>query len=369
MIAAARATPGPVASKRKMGVSGMRGQGVVRRLVESSAGVRERRAVIPALIGVAIVLAACSSTASSGTANVAAKNRGPTVTLAWDSNPGAGTLPGHAALYEMQKLGYRIAFTVENGTAATAAALQGGDVNAIQLNGIGVERSIVKGDPFAIFGQAFGAEEALVTPTSITSVGQLAGKTIGLASPVSSSATMVKYSFLKAGITVNYAYVGQSSSRADALLTGRIVGTPLALDDIAKITKDAPGKFHILVAYNKTLPWLMASVYATTRSFYKKDPGFFSTFHRLYAQNISSIYKNPVAFVKKWKFLLPSYSQSVLDSTTKVLVAAKVWGTDGGIVPKANAIKTVDFGVQTGLLTSADGHTLIQTMSKWLLPA
>jgi ABC-type nitrate/sulfonate/bicarbonate transport system substrate-binding protein len=318
----------------------------------------------------AVLAAACSSAASTSSAPTAAhgaKIDTTPVKVAFSDTPDVGDITVLAAMDMMRQQGYNINPEVMNGNAVNATAVATGSAQIGNLAAATLFKSIIHGDPFTMFAQSDDNEFAVVAPSSITTVQQLNGKVYGLAGPDTSTAALTAYTERTDHVKFKIVYVAASSTRASALLSGRITATPLELDDVAKILNGSGTKFHVLVNYAQTLPWLLSNVLYTTKSFEAAHKSLLQALVNDLAKADQQAYANPTGFIQKYSSLLSGYTTAVLVTTMKESAASRIWGTNDQLTASGLS-KTLAFDQQQGILTSSQAATLKSSESSWFGP-
>lgn len=326
-----------------------------------------------------MLLAACGSSSpssSSSTATSTAPSSSKTsidttsVSVAFPDAPDMGNLPAVVAIDKMKAEGYHIKTTILSGIPSVVAALSSNNVQMAVVTDTGLLKAIAKGDPFQVFGELYTNEDALVTSSSIATPAQLDGKTIGLASKATLSYSLLaEYEATQHLTNVNIVYVGNSSVRVNALLAGKIDGSVLELDDVAKAIRGAEAtKFHVLEYFPSAFPNLMGNVFTADKSFLAKNPSIATAFLAAYKSTINSVYADPTGFVTKYGSLVPGLTTGERATSMKESVASKIWGTAGGALSKTVVQNTIAFNAKYGLLSASEANTLNSTISTWLLP-
>lgn len=325
-------------------------------------------------VAVALLTAACSSSAStsstsstSASASSGSKVDTTAVKLAFSDTPDVGDITVLAAMAMMRSQGYNINPQIMNGNAVNATAVATGSAQIGNLAAATLFESIIHGDPFTMLAQSDDNEFAIVAPSSITSVQQLGGKTYGLAGPDTSTAALAAYTERTNHVNFKIVYVASSSTRASALLAGRLTATPLELDDVAKILNGSGSKFHVLVNYAQTLPWLLSNVLYTTKSFEAAHKSILQALVNDLATADQQAYANPAGFIQKYSNLLSGYTMAVLTTTMQESASSHIWGTNDQLTASGLS-QTLAFDQQQGILTAAQVTTLKGNESSWYGP-
>lgn len=324
---------------------------------------RVRYALIASAVGVALAAsAACGSSGSTGSAAKGVDTT--TVKMAFDSQPDIGDLPALVAMQSMRQQGYDINPLIVNGSSVTANAVSTGGAQMASLNGISVFQAVLHGSPFVMFGEKYTNEEVLVAKSSIKTVRQLNNKTINVQSPNATSASLVLYTEKTNNLHINFVYQPNSASRAAALVAGQVDASPLELDDVDKILDDTHGAYHVLISYDKDLPWILGNVFFTDKSFLSAHKGIATKFMTELAKADAAAYAGPDAYIAKYGSLLKGYTPSVLKRSMEESAAGHIWGTNGGI--NADDItKTLNFDKVGGLITGGQQSKLAASKASW----
>lgn len=313
-------------------------------------------------------VAACGSSGSNSSATTSSGSKVDTtsVKVAYDSAPDIGDLPSLAAMEMMRSQGYNINPVTLNGSSVTANAVSSGSAQMASLNGISVFQAVNKGNSFVAFAEKYTNEEALVTKSSIKTISQLNNATVSVQSPNATSASLVLYTEKSNHIHVNMVYQPNSATRAAALVSGQIDASPLELDDIDKIIGQTHNDYHVLIYYNKTLPWILGNIFFTSKSFMAAHKSLVQAFKNDLAASIKAAYANPDGYVQKYGNLLSGYTPSVLKKSMEESAAGHIWGTNGQIKP-SDVAKTLQFDETDGLLSASQVAQLKRTQSSWLV--
>ncbi|MDG6906388.1 MAG: ABC transporter substrate-binding protein [Nitrososphaerota archaeon] len=175
------------------------------------------------------------------------------------------------ALNHMSQYGVNVQFnTITDPTTLTSAASNGQidmfgfqfpttTLNAIEsganLVGIGEETTAFLQD--------------LVVTDNITTFQQLNGTTMAayqLDGPVLFPFVFQAYGQNYSQYKINLVIIGDSSTKAKALIAGRYVGGFLDPEDAATVFKDAPGKFHILGTTAPAFPGIGGGIYFANKA-------------------------------------------------------------------------------------------------------
>ncbi|MCW2929492.1 MAG: hypothetical protein JWM19_454 [Actinomycetia bacterium] len=326
-------------------------------------------AAVAVVVTVAAGAAACSSSSSTsaGTAPAGSTVYSAPIKLAYDSAPDIGDLPSLVAMQIMRGEGYNISPQVLNGSSVTADAVSTGSAQMASLNGISVFQAVNKGNSFVAFAEKYTNEEVLVAKSSITSVSQLNNATVSVQSPNATSTSLVLYTEKTDHVHINFVYQPNSATRAAALVSGQVDASPLELDDVDKTLGQTGSAYHVLIAYDKTLPWILGNIFFTTKSFLSAHKPVAQAYVNALAEADKEVYADPDGFLAKYSNLLSGYTPSVLKDSMDQSAAAHIWGTNGGLIVPGDVAKTLSFDETDGLLTAAQVSQLTATEPSWIM--
>ena len=311
-------------------------------------------------------MAACSSNSGSGNTTAAnGKVDTTAVKMAYDSAPDIGDLPSLVAMQMMRNQGYNINPLTLNGSSVTADAVSTGSAQIASLNGISVFQAVDKGNSFVAFAEKYTNEEALVAKSSIKSVANLNGATVSVQSPNATSASLVLYTEKSNNIHLNMVYQPNSATRAAALVSGQIDASPLELDDVDKIIGETHNSYHVLIYYNKSLPWVLGNIFFTSKSIMSAHKSIVQAFTTDLAAADKAAYADPNGYISKYGNLLSGYTPDVLKASMDESASGDIWGINGQIKP-GDVQKTLQFDQLDGLLTAAQVQKLQGTESSWI---
>lgn len=307
-----------------------------------------------------------SSSSSTGAAAAGGKVDSTPVKVAYDSAPDIGDLPSLVAMQTMRSQGYNINPLILNGSSVTADAVSTGSAQMASLNGISVFKAVSKGNSFVAFAEKYTNEEALVTKSSIKSVSDLNNATVSVQSPNATSTSLVLYTEKSNNIRMNIVYQPNSATRAAALVSGQVDASPLELDDVDKIIGETHNAYHVLIYYNKTLPWILGNIFFTSKSFMSAHKSLVQAFVNDLAQADKAAYADPDGYIQKYGNLLSGYTPEVLKASMEESAAGNIWGVNGQI-KLGDVSKTLQFDQVDGLLTNSQVSQLSGSESSWLV--
>ncbi|HEY6792822.1 MAG TPA: hypothetical protein VI365_36480, partial [Trebonia sp.] len=180
------------------------------------------------------------------------------------------------------------------------------------------------------------------------------------------SASLVLYTERTDHVHINFVYQPNSATRAAALVAGQVDASPLELDDVDKILGQTGSAYHVLIAYDSALPWILGNVIFTSKSFLSAHKPVAQAYVNALAEADTEAYADPNGFLAKYSNLLSGYTESVLKDSMDQSAAAHIWGTSGGLLTTSDVAKTLSFDETDGLLTAAQVSQLKATESSWI---
>lgn len=309
----------------------------------------------PAATGTAASSASSGGSASSGSygssaSKSAAKKIDTTpVVVAYDSPPDVGDLPSLLAIHMMQQEGYKISHKVFNGTPQAIDAIVSNEAQITNTAIPGLLQADANGDGLVAFAEKVDNQDSLVAESKYKTVKDLNGTRLALASPSTQTHALTLWTEQKYGMHVKILYIGSSSVRVKALLAHQVESTLLETDDVARILRESPKGFHILIQYYKVMPWLLGPVFDAKASFIKAHPSIVAAFAKALEAAGKQAYQHPQADEKAAPKYLVGYTPQVVKQSMQESVAATIWGPPSAPskVTTQMAKQSLQFFVQT----------------------
>lgn len=320
-----------------------------------------RRAAVPltALSALAIALTGCSSSSStkaatsptasgatgsssstagaSASGGAAASSGAPAaqvdaahVVIAWNSTPDEAYLPLLIAIDAMKKQGYNIEGKTLSGSDIT---FQGLATNQIQFTADSLPPgalSVSKGAPIRLVATRNANLVDWVAASGYSDCSKLNGKPVGIYSQTGGYTVEMELYFQQhcAGVKPTYVTIPDSPVRAQAVATGRILGTALGLPDALALQKKYPNNKFEIVPLRQALPGVGDEYVYTNETTLKSHEGIVEALLTEQLKAIRAIYQDPSSLDALVKQYLPSAPDA---SVAKQFVQQQIWYANGGL--------------------------------------
>jgi NitT/TauT family transport system substrate-binding protein len=154
------------------------------------------------------------------------------------------------------------------------------------------------------------------------------------------------------GVTPTYLVLGDSQTRAAALLAGQIDATPVELSDALNLEATGAGKVHLLTSFAETLPDLKTGSIAANAEFAKAHPEATTAFVTALLEQYRKIATDRAYFKEITLKYYPDVDQKTLDETLAAYVDRKLFPVNGGL-SLDNLEFTIKFFKDAGVLEKA----------------
>lgn len=301
--------------------------------------------------------AACGGQAAAPGGATSTKVDTTQVVVGFGSPPDVGDLPILVAVKQMQQKGYNISTHVFNGDPLLVTAALQDQAQLLNPAAVSVLNADLSGDKLQIVLDNTANETELICDARFKKPGDVKGGTMALASPTSSTHTLAMWTEQQYGSKFDFVYQGSSSVRSQALLAHRVDCSILEIDDVTRILQNDSAGFRVLLDYSKQLPWLMASVWATTQTFARQHASIVQEYVNQVIAAIAHAYKDPAYFVRQAPSLITGYTQDVVQRSMTESVGHRIWGDDDRVTTD-DAKRSLAFWTQTGTVTATQSHKL-----------
>lgn len=194
-------------------------------------------------------------------------------------------------------------------------------------------------------------EWSLYSRTDVADCKDLDGKKVGIFSEGGVSTAMVKnyFSINCPGVKPTYLVLGDSQTRAAALVAGQIDATPVELSDALNLEKTGAGKVHMLTSFAETLPDLKTGSIAANTKFIKEHPEATKAFIAALIKQYRKITTDRAYFKEITLKYYPDVDKETLDETLDAYVERELFPVDGGLTLE-NLQFTIDFFADAGVI-------------------
>jgi ABC-type nitrate/sulfonate/bicarbonate transport system substrate-binding protein len=301
-----------------------------------------RRITVVLLLCFTLVAGACSKPAAPGQ---------PLTLRYFDLiNLDVRDVPLLMAFDDLEAQGYRVEKTYLASSALIADALSRGDADIGMLNNQTMWVAISKGAAVRTIAQFAASTSVLAGRQEIASCGELHNGRVAMPAARGLAASLFEL-FMKEKhpqVTPQVLVIPESAGRVAALLAGEIDASNLPGEELLKLQRQAPGKFHALMQYGQEFPNLQVDGLQVRRPWAEENPRAVKDFLRALLKAHRQVSANPQLLYDE------SVKRLSLDPATARAIGeahlqSKVWAADGGLTPE-NVQYTLDFLVKTGAL-------------------
>ena len=280
-------------------------------------------------------LAACNPAASAPTATMVPTAAAKTGTLRINlpTNAGIADIPVLMALDALKSQGY----TVETADFAQfellTAALVKGDLDIASGGNEQTWAAISKGAPIRTIIGWNTDPYYMVSKQELQDCAALTGKVVAM-NIAKGTFTRMFDQYVQQhcpGTTPQIIVIQSANNRVPALLSGQVDAALLKLDGKLEVERQAPGKFHPLMSFNKEFPQLLLSGYHVRREFGTQHPEIVKDLVRAVVEASRRIQDKQSLYAAIAKFLpTTTNAQAVADA----YLAEGTWDLNGGWTPE-----------------------------------
>lgn len=282
-----------------------------------------------------------------------------TIRVGFSTVADAGDVPSLMAHDLLREEGYTVQTTFFSAADLEVAALAQGDVDI----GNGSTRThwaaVAKGAGIRTVMEQVALLWSILAKPEIKTCADLQGRRYAISSLGSLNAALTK-AYLQQncpGTEPEYILIASSGNRAAALLAGEIDATSLELADVLQLQDTAPGKFHTLFDFGKSLPELKSTGIHVNLEFAQTHAEMVHDYLRAVLTIHRRIRENPELL----ETALVKYLS--LDSNAAKAIAAAylerhVWELNGGMPPDAIPYSVAFFQNSGSLPKELDANTV-----------
>lgn len=254
------------------------------------------------------------------------------------------------AFDDLEAQGYRVEKTYLASSALIADALARGDAELGMLNNQTMWIAISKGAAVRTLAQFTGSTSVLAGRQEIASCAELHNRRVAMPAAHGLAAALFDR-FIKErhpGVTPQVLVIPESAGRVAALLAGEIDASNLPGEELLKLQRQSPGKFHALMSYAREFPQLQVDGLHVSQAWAEQHPRAVKDFLRALLKANRQVSANPQLLydesVKRLS-LDPATARAVSDAHLQM----GIWAADGGLTVE-NVQYTLDFLTRTGAL-------------------
>jgi ABC-type nitrate/sulfonate/bicarbonate transport system substrate-binding protein len=254
------------------------------------------------------------------------------------------------ALDALAEQGYQVEKNYLASGTLIAEALARGDADIGMLNNQTMWIAISKGAAVRTIAQFTASTGVLAGSQEIASAAELNNKRVAMSSARGLSPALFDL-FLKQkhpGVRPQILVIPESAGRVAALLAGEIDASNLPGEELLKLQREAPGKFHALITYAREFPDVQLDGLHVRRSWAEENPQAVKDFlralltaHRRVTANPQLLYDEAV----KRLSLDAATAKAVCDAHLQM----GIWHANGGLTAE-NVRYTLGFLTDIGAL-------------------
>ena len=256
-------------------------------------------------------------------------------------------IPYLMALDKLKTQGYTVETTQFDQFELITAAMTKGDLDIAGASRQTTWAAIAKGAPIEEIVPKSHNYYYLVVKQDIATCADLNGKTIAVGATGGVVTSMVDQ-YLKdkcPGVTPQIIVIPSTTNRTAALLAGQIDASPLALENLLQLERDAPGRFHALVDFDKVYPQIDIVGYFVTRAWATAHPDAVKDFLRDLIEARRQIQDKQVLHQEVVKYF--GADDTAAQETAAAYVDRNMWDVNGGLTMD-NVQWMIDFLAKAG---------------------
>lgn len=259
--------------------------------------------------------------------------KGQKVVVGWNSTPDVQYLPVLMAIDSLNENGYNIETQTLSGPDVTAQALGSNRVQFSHNNVTGVANAVKQGAPIKLISTTSANPAAWVTKPEFEDCQSLDGEPVGIFGPAASSGytKQMDLYFKKncPGIGPKLVTIPDSALRSQALASGQIVASVLALSDAASLTEKLdPGGDYLITELKDEFPGLADNYLYANEDVIEDNPALVSALVTAELEAVRQIYDNP----SEYEDLLKEHMdpETYTAESAEAALKSKTWYVDGG---------------------------------------
>jgi ABC-type nitrate/sulfonate/bicarbonate transport system substrate-binding protein len=265
-------------------------------------------------------------------------------------NQDVRAVPLLMAFDALEAQGYSVEKKYLASGALIADALAHGDADLGMVNNQTMWLAISKGANVRTIAQYTASTSVLAAKQEIASAGELGNRRLGTAATRGLSPALLEVYFKQKfpGLTPQTLVIPESAGRAAALLSGEIDASLLPGEELLKLQREAPGKFHALMSFAQEFPEVTIDGLHLNRQWAAQNPELVKDFLRALLNAHRQITAEPqLLFEESVKRLAldPATAKAVGESHLQM----KIWDANGGLTVESIQ-HTLDFLSNIGVL-------------------
>jgi len=309
------------------------------------------KTVLGLLIVVGLGLGGCTPppgpTAALPTAGTTASG---TIRIATDPVNGIGDVPFLMTVEELRAQGYTVEVTLLNRPDLVPEVLSRDDADIGHVSVQGAWYAIAKEAEITTILSKVSSIWSIIAKADITSCEDLEGRSVaqGGATGVNSVLFRTYVERTCPDTSPQVVVMGDSPSRAVALLAGEIDAAQLKIEDWVTVARQDPSGFHEFLRYSEEFPDILVSAFAVRRAWAANHPEAVEDFVRVYLTAVRRVYDEPGLLCREAGRQL-KLEASVAEASAQAALEQRIWDRNGGLGPES-VQGTLDFLISTDAL-------------------
>jgi NitT/TauT family transport system substrate-binding protein len=218
--------------------------------------------------------------------------------------------------------------------------------------------AIEAGGDLQLFIDNIANEWSLYATNDINACADLSGQPVGIFSEGGVSTAMVRNYFATEcpDAKPEYLVLGDSQTRAAALVAGQIKATPVELSDALNLEATSTDKVHRLASFAESLPDLKTTSFYGNTTFMKANPETTRAFTKALLEVYRRIDGDPGYLKELTLKYYPEVGKDTLDAAVKEYADGHYFPVNGGLTDD-NLAYSIKFFQDAGVLKSAISPT------------
>ncbi len=266
-----------------------------------------------------------------------------------ETTPRLGSVHVFLALDALRAQGYEIETTKFARFDLVTTALAKGELDLASGSIQTTWTAIGKGAPVKTIVGNLGNSYVFVAANEIKSCADLQGKTVGTSAANTVTAQMFKTYRAQNCPNVEFSslILPVGESRLPALMGGQVQAAQMEIDEALELDRQAPNRFHRLVAYGQAFPDLQITGFYARREFIQQHPDVVRAFIRALIEAERQVQDKDALRAAAVKYLAPDDTQALAAIDT--FHELKLWDKNGALTNE-NLTATLAFLQSSGAL-------------------
>jgi ABC-type nitrate/sulfonate/bicarbonate transport system substrate-binding protein len=301
-----------------------------------------RRLMTMVLILVGVVACGCAAPSSTPAPTPIPRKSG-TIRFFDIANLDVRDVPMLMALASLEAQGYTVQKQYLATSPLIADALARGDADIGVINNQTMWTAINKGSRVRTILGSVAATVIVAAKQEIKVCHELDGRPVALPSTSGVNPALLS-EYLKqncAGTAPKYLVIPDTAGRDAALLSGQVDAATFQSEELFRIEKKAPGKFHLLISLSQAFPQIQVDGVQVRQAWAEQHPEIVRDFIRAVLTANRQVQETPaILYAESAKFLSldPQSAKEIGDSYLQL----KIWDANGSLTMN-NVQYTIDF--------------------------